>query len=132
MFLSTLLLIAIIVGGFVASSTYIVSKIPKLKDLSKKLNVFKIPIGLLVFAISFVNIFNFKANIYPKLSLIAGLLTGITLSIKLLDKVEMDDETKTKIYNLSNKMQNPIGLASIIIGLLIILDILTDVIRYIL
>ncbi len=133
MFFKGLLIIANLVGGFVASSTYIVSKIPKLSNFSKKLNIFKIPIGIIVFLISFINIFNISGRYsYPKLSLISGLLIGLILSIKLLDKTEIDKETKTKLFSLANKLQNPVGLAGVIIGLLSILDILTDVISYLL
>ena len=52
-------------------------------------------------------------------------------SIKVLDKVEIEEESKTKLYSLSNKLQIPIGLISLIIGLIGILDILTDVLSYI-
>ena len=132
MFLKELLLLANLVGGFVASSTYIVSKIPKLTDLSKKLNVFKMPIGLIVFLISFVNIFNFWANRYPKLSLIAGLLTGFVLSVEFFNKINIDEDTKTKLFSFANKIQIPVGLVSLFIGLIWILGLLRDIIEYIL
>ena len=132
MFLKGLLLIANLVGGFVASSTYVVSKIPKLTNLSKKLNLFKMPIGLVVLVISIVNIFNFWAEKYPKLSLLAGLLTGLILSVDLLNKVEIDDETKTKLFSLANKLQIPVGLVSLFIGLVWIVWKLTGIISYIL
>ncbi len=132
MFLKGLLLIANLVGGFVASSTYVVIKIPKLTNLSKKLNLFKMPIGLVVLVISIVNIFNFWAEKYPKLSLLAGLLTGLILSVDLLNKVEIDDETKTKLFSLANKLQIPVGLVSLFIGLVWIVWKLTGIISYIL
>ncbi len=132
MFLKGLLLIANLVGGFVASSTYIVSKIPKLANLSKKLNLFKMPIGLVVLVISIVNIFNFWADKYPKLSLLAGLLTGLILSVDLLNKVNIAEETKTKLFSLANKFQIPVGIVSLFIGLVWIVWKLTGIISYIL
>jgi len=131
MFLKGLLLIANLVGGFVASSTYIVSKVPKLTDLSKKLNIFKMPIGLVVLLISVINIFNFWAPSYPKISLIAGLLTGMILSVDILNRIDVDEETKDKLFNLANKFQIPVGLVSLFVGLFWIMDLLTDVISVI-
>ena len=133
MFLKSLLFIANLVGGFAASSTYFVSKIPKLTKLSKKLNLFKMPIGFVVLGVSVINIFNFsKDTPYPKLSLIAGLLTGLILSVDILNKVGVDEDTKTKLFSLANKFQIPVGLASLFIGLMGILDLLTDAISVIL
>lgn len=130
--LKGLLLIANLIGGFVASSTYIVSKIPSLSKFSKKINLFKMPIGLIVFVISFFNIFNFGTEHYPKLSLLAGLLIGLILSIDLLNKVEVEEETKTKLFDLANKLQIPVGLISLFIGLIWILWKITGFINHIL
>ncbi|MBU1076844.1 MAG: hypothetical protein KKH98_06090 [Spirochaetes bacterium] len=127
-----LLIFANLIGGFIASSTYIVSKIPKLKDMSKTLNSFKLPIGITVFVISVLNIFNFWAIHYPKLTLIAGLITGFVLSVELLNKVEIDEGIKAKIFDFANKFQVPAGLLSLVIGLVWVLRILMDVIGYIL
>ncbi len=127
-----LLIFANLIGGFVASSTYIVSKIPKLSSTSKKLNLFKMPIGIAVFIISIINIFNFWTDHYPKLTLISGLLIGFVLSSELLNKTNLEDDTKTKIFNFANKFQIPLGLLSLAIGLIWVLRILMDVIGYVL
>lgn len=127
-----LLIFANLIGGFIAASTYIVSKIPKLSETSKTLNVFKMPIGIATLLISLINIFNFWATHYPKLTLLAGLVTGFILSVDLLNKVEMEEETKAKIFDFSNKLQVPVGLLSLVIGLVWILRILMDVVGYIL
>lgn len=127
-----LLIFANLIGGFIAASTYIVSKIPTLSNASKKLNSFKMPIGIGVFVISFVNIFNFWALHYPKLTLIAGLATGFILSIDLLNKVDIDEDIKSKLFGFANKFQIPLGLLSLVIGLIWILRILMDVVGYIL
>ncbi len=130
MFLVWLLIIANLVGGFLASSVYLTGRIPSLKNAADTLSKFKLPIGILVFAIAFINIFNFNVGWlnYPKLSLIAGLLTGFVLSVELLNKFEIKEKAKNKLFNFANKYQILIGLLSLAVGLIKILKLFVDVV----
>ncbi len=127
MFLLWTLIIANIVGGFIAASSVIVSKIPELEKLANTLKKSKNPIGIAVLVISIINIFNFWGPHYPKLTLIAGLLTGFVLSVDLLKKIEMRDETRDKLIGVAQKIQVPAGIFSIIVALIWILRLFLDV-----
>lgn len=132
MFLLWLLIIGNLIGGFVAASTYIVSRIPALETLSAILNRFKLPIGLTVFIISFFNIFNFWADHYPKLTLLFGLLTGFILSVDIFKTVEISEEAKDMIFNFANRFTIISGIISVIIALIWILQLLLDALNFIL
>ncbi len=131
MFLVGLLVIANLVGGFLASSVYLTERIPSLKKVSDALAKFKIPIGLIVFAIAFVNIFNFNVGWlhYPKLSLISGLLVGFVLSVDILNKFDIDENTKNKLFNFASKYHIVIGLLALAIGIIKILKLFIDVVN---
>ncbi|MDD5067099.1 MAG: hypothetical protein PHF84_08645 [bacterium] len=121
MFLKWLLAVANLVGGFIAASAYITSKMPTVADFSKTLTKSKLPIGLTVLGISIINIFNFGTEYYPKLSLIFGLLTGIVLSVEILSTLGVDEDIKIKAIDISDKFSVPCGLISIILGIIFIL-----------
>ncbi len=131
MFIIWLLRIGVLIGGFVAASPYIKSKLPKLTKLSDTLEKYKLYIGIVLFLISFVCIFSFawvEAKNYPKLTLVAGLLTGIILSENLINNFNIAEEKKEKIKEIIGSIQIPVGIAAFIIGLIWIGYIVLDVI----
>ena len=132
MFLLWLLIIANLVGGFIAASTYIVARIPDLEGLSNFLNKFKLPIGITVFIISFFNIFNFWSDHYPKLTLLFGLATGFILSVDIFNTFEIPAETKEMIVKFANRFAIISGIGSVIIALIWILQLLLDAFKFIL
>ncbi len=134
MVLLWILVIGDLIGGFLAASAYIVERIPSLKKVSDALNSFKMPIGVTVFVIAFINIFNFGVgwNNYPKLTLIGGLLTGFILSVELFNKFNINEKTKDKIFNFASKNQIIIGIITLAIALSKILKIFFDVLNVVL
>ena len=132
MLLLWFLIIANIIGGFVAASSIIVSKIPELAKVANTLNRSKNPIGNAVLLVSIINIFNFWGPHYPRLTLIAGLLTGFVLSVDLLKKFEMTEGTRNKIISFAQKIQVPAGIFSIVIGLIWVLKVFFDVLEFVL
>lgn len=121
MFLKWLLALANLVGGFVAASAYITGRMPSVQEFSRTLSKSRMPIGLAVLGISVVNLFNFGALYYPKLSLVFGLLTGLVLSVDILGKFGVDEDVKLKVMDLTNKLSVPCGLISVILGIIFIL-----------
>ncbi len=132
MFLLWLLIIGNLLGGFIAASSYIVNKMPKVENFSKQLNAIKLPIGLSILGISIINIFNFWVPVYPKLTLLFGLILGLILSVDILKNFSIDEDMRTKIIDFANKFSIPVGLISFIIGLIWILDLVLEVVKSIL
>ncbi len=126
------LIIANLIGGFLAASGMVVSKIPELGKTAKALEKVKSPIGLGVLIVSVLNIFNFWGPHYPKLTLLAGLLLGAILSVEYLDKLNVSDDDKEKWVNIAQKISTPVGIAAIIISLIWILELFLKVLEIIL
>jgi len=126
------LIIANLIGGFLAASGMVVSKIPELGKTAKALEKFKSPIGLGVLIISVLNIFNFWAPHYPKLTLLVGLLLGAILSVEYLGKLNVSDDDKEKWVNIAQKISIPVGITAIIISLIWILELFLKVLEIIL
>ncbi|MBN1898112.1 MAG: hypothetical protein JW827_05005 [Spirochaetes bacterium] len=129
MLLLWMLIIGNIIGGFIAASAIIVGKLPELGKVAGTLEKSKTPIGAVVLGISVLNIFNFWGPHYPKLTLLGGLLTGMVLSIGLLNYIEMSEEAKGNITSIANKIQVPAGIFSIVIGLIWILKLFFDILE---
>jgi len=130
--LKILLIIGDIVAGFVAAYPEIVKKIPELEKTGNALTSIKKYIGGAVLIISVLNIFNFWTPVYPKLLLLAGLLVGFVLSVDWLEKINIKEETKDNLVNIAQKMQIPVGIFALVIGILKVIARILNIIESIL
>lgn len=111
-----LLIFANLIGGIIAAWAFIEHQTPDVGRFSNIILNIKLPVGILVLLISLINIFNFGSPHYPKLTLVAGLLLGIVLSINLIKKLNLAEATAKSIINFAGKIQILLGMVSIIIG----------------
>jgi hypothetical protein len=130
--LKILLIIGDIVAGFVAAYPEIVKKIPELEKTGNALTSIKKYIGSAVLIISVLNIFNFWTPVYPKLLLLAGLLVGFVLSVDWLEKINIKEETKDNLVNIAQKMQIPVGIFALVVGILKVIARILNIIESIL
>jgi hypothetical protein len=130
--LKILLIIGDIVAGFVAAYPEIVKKIPELEKTGNALTSIKKYIGGAVLIISVLNIFNFWTPVYPKLLLLAGLLVGFVLSVDWLEKINIKEETKDNLVNIAQKMQIPVGIFALVVGILKVIARILNIIESIL
>jgi len=130
--LKILLIIGDIVAGFVAAYPEIVKKIPELEKTGNALTSIKKYIGGAVLIISVLNIFNFWTPVYPKLLLLAGLLVGFVLSVDWLEKINIKEETKDNLINIAQKMQIPVGIFALVVGILKVIARILNIIESIL
>lgn len=126
------LILGNILGGIIASWSFILNKTSTLIKYSAFIDKIKLPFGIIILLISFINIFNFGAVYYPKLSLLGGILVGAVLSVKLIKKTNLSEEAQNKIIGFAHNIQIISGLFSIIIGFLRALQILLQAIAPIL